>query len=58
MNKIKIIRSCGASGKTHLANKICSIPDDITFEDARELVRIGKAIPIATSKVSSTKGEG
>jgi len=46
--KIKVIRSCGASGKSLEAGKIYSVPEDVSEIDASILVTMKKAEYIQT----------
>lgn len=40
---IKVLRGCGASGKSLAAGTVYAVPGEVSDEDARILVRMGKA---------------
>ena len=49
MDAIKVLRGCGASGKSLTAGTVYSVPAQVSQKDADLLIRLGKAEP-ATSK--------
>ena len=56
MDKIKVIKACGASGESLEAGKTYSVPDQVSEKDAVILVGMGKAEKVATPK-SKQAGE-
>lgn len=43
MQKIKVLRGCGASGESLVAGETYAVPEEVSEKDAGILVRLGKA---------------
>lgn len=59
--QIKILRGCGASGKSLEAGRIYSVPDEVSGRDAEILTRLGKAEAYekpAEAERKKTKADG
>jgi hypothetical protein len=54
MNFIKVLRGCGASGKSLVAGTVYAVPREVSESDARLLVQIGKAIVTDVTVAEST----
>lgn len=49
MERIKTTRNCNASGKSLAAGQVYKVPADVSADDAKVLISMGKAVPAGGS---------
>ncbi|MEW5708774.1 MAG: hypothetical protein AB1830_07705 [Pseudomonadota bacterium] len=57
IDAIRILRGCGASGRSLAAGTVYRVPEEVGAEDAAALVRLGKAEACAAEPGEGTASE-
>ncbi len=55
---IKIIMGCSASGQSLVGGETYTVPDQVSDEDARLLILLGKAMAVVTPPLTQTHKPG
>lgn len=57
IKQIKVTRGCGASGKSLVAGKVYTVPEQVSEADARLLIVLGKAVAFVKPEKSAGKAD-